>query len=213
MGEYAYDFTGENVHDGPSRNPHDTAHMTGGSSGGSGGGGGRRAGADRARLRHQRLDPRARLVLRPVRSEADLRPPVARPHLPVRGEPRSSGAAGAHHRGPGARLRRHAGPRSRGPRLHRATARAGAADDRAGCRRPAHRRRRRLFQARRLARGAGRRGAGRQGAGRHPRDRDPRGRPRPCRRLRHHHQPRAPPCTSTACARGRGISSPPSAIA
>jgi AtzE family amidohydrolase len=37
MGEYAYDFTGENVHDGPSRNPHDLGHMTGGSSGGSGG--------------------------------------------------------------------------------------------------------------------------------------------------------------------------------
>jgi len=37
MGEYAYDFTGENVHDGPSRNPHDTNRMTGGSSGGSGG--------------------------------------------------------------------------------------------------------------------------------------------------------------------------------
>jgi aspartyl-tRNA(Asn)/glutamyl-tRNA(Gln) amidotransferase subunit A len=36
MGEYAYDFTGENVHDGPSRNPHDLARMTGGSSGGSG---------------------------------------------------------------------------------------------------------------------------------------------------------------------------------
>jgi aspartyl-tRNA(Asn)/glutamyl-tRNA(Gln) amidotransferase subunit A len=36
MGEYAYDFTGENVHDGPSRNPHDPEHMTGGSSGGSG---------------------------------------------------------------------------------------------------------------------------------------------------------------------------------
>jgi aspartyl-tRNA(Asn)/glutamyl-tRNA(Gln) amidotransferase subunit A len=36
MGEYAYDFTGENAHDGPSRNPHDPAHMTGGSSGGSG---------------------------------------------------------------------------------------------------------------------------------------------------------------------------------
>ena len=36
MGEYAYDFTGENVHDGPARNPHDPAHMTGGSSGGSG---------------------------------------------------------------------------------------------------------------------------------------------------------------------------------
>src|SRR5215470_11187428 len=37
MGEYAYDFTGENVHDGPSRNPHDVKRMTGGSSGGSGG--------------------------------------------------------------------------------------------------------------------------------------------------------------------------------
>jgi aspartyl-tRNA(Asn)/glutamyl-tRNA(Gln) amidotransferase subunit A len=37
MGEYAYDFTGENNHDGPSRNPHDTTRMTGGSSGGSGG--------------------------------------------------------------------------------------------------------------------------------------------------------------------------------
>jgi len=37
MGEYAYDFTGENLHDGPSRNPHDTTRMTGGSSGGSGG--------------------------------------------------------------------------------------------------------------------------------------------------------------------------------
>ena len=37
MGEYAYDFTGENIHDGPSRNPHDLSRMTGGSSGGSGG--------------------------------------------------------------------------------------------------------------------------------------------------------------------------------
>src|SRR3981189_3698158 len=36
MGEYAYDFTGENVHDGPSRNPHDVTRMTGVSSGCSG---------------------------------------------------------------------------------------------------------------------------------------------------------------------------------
>ncbi|MBO0757439.1 MAG: AtzE family amidohydrolase [Bradyrhizobiaceae bacterium] len=36
MGEYAYDFTGENIHDGPSHNPHDISRMTGGSSGGSG---------------------------------------------------------------------------------------------------------------------------------------------------------------------------------
>ena len=35
MGEYAYDFTGENAHDGPSRNPHALDHMSGGSSGGS----------------------------------------------------------------------------------------------------------------------------------------------------------------------------------
>lgn len=36
MGEYAYDFTGENAHHGPSRNPHDPDRMSGGSSGGSG---------------------------------------------------------------------------------------------------------------------------------------------------------------------------------
>ena len=35
MGEYAYDFTGENLHDGPSRNPHDLSRMSGGSSSGS----------------------------------------------------------------------------------------------------------------------------------------------------------------------------------
>jgi aspartyl-tRNA(Asn)/glutamyl-tRNA(Gln) amidotransferase subunit A len=36
MGEYAYDFTGENVHDGNAHNPHDPSRMTGGSSSGSG---------------------------------------------------------------------------------------------------------------------------------------------------------------------------------
>ncbi len=36
MGEYAYDFTGENAHDGICRNPHNPAHMSGGSSSGSG---------------------------------------------------------------------------------------------------------------------------------------------------------------------------------
>jgi aspartyl-tRNA(Asn)/glutamyl-tRNA(Gln) amidotransferase subunit A len=35
MGEYAYDFTGENAHDGAVRNPHDPARMAGGSSSGS----------------------------------------------------------------------------------------------------------------------------------------------------------------------------------
>ncbi|MCY4213588.1 MAG: AtzE family amidohydrolase [Gammaproteobacteria bacterium] len=37
MGEYAYDFTGENQHYGPCRNPWDAGRMTGGSSSGSGG--------------------------------------------------------------------------------------------------------------------------------------------------------------------------------
>jgi aspartyl-tRNA(Asn)/glutamyl-tRNA(Gln) amidotransferase subunit A len=37
MGEYAYDFTGRNCHDGNSLNPHDLTRITGGSSGGSGG--------------------------------------------------------------------------------------------------------------------------------------------------------------------------------
>ncbi len=36
MGEYAYDFTGENAHDGACRNPHDRDRMAGGSSSGSG---------------------------------------------------------------------------------------------------------------------------------------------------------------------------------
>lgn len=36
MGEYAYDFTGENAHDGPCRNPHDPSRMSGGSSSGCG---------------------------------------------------------------------------------------------------------------------------------------------------------------------------------
>ncbi|WP_299821127.1 AtzE family amidohydrolase [uncultured Roseibium sp.] len=36
MGEYAYDFTGENAHDGNCLNPHDLTRMTGGSSSGCG---------------------------------------------------------------------------------------------------------------------------------------------------------------------------------
>ncbi len=36
MGEFAYDFTGENAHDGACRNPHDPSRMAGGSSSGSG---------------------------------------------------------------------------------------------------------------------------------------------------------------------------------
>ena len=93
MGEYAYDFTGENVHDGPSRNPHALDHMTGGSSGGSGA-------AVAAGLVPLALGsdtngsirvPSA--LLRRVRPEADLRAAVARRQLSLRREPRPSRAA------------------------------------------------------------------------------------------------------------------------
>ena len=90
MGEYAYDFTGENVHDGPSRNPHDYEPHDRRLVRRLGRRGRRRPGAARARLRHQRLHPRAVLALRHLRPEADLRPPDARAHVSVRRQPRSS---------------------------------------------------------------------------------------------------------------------------
>jgi Asp-tRNA(Asn)/Glu-tRNA(Gln) amidotransferase A subunit family amidase len=66
------------------------ARMSGGSSGRLRHGGGERHGRGLARLRHQRLDPRARLILRALRPEADLRPPFPRRHLSVLREPRPS---------------------------------------------------------------------------------------------------------------------------
>ena len=84
MGEYAYDFTGENIHDGPSHNPHDIERMIGRLVRRLRDRGRRRAGAARARVRHQRLDPGAVLALRHVRPEADLRPlSAARAHFPL----------------------------------------------------------------------------------------------------------------------------------
>ena len=104
MGEYAYDFTGENVHYGPSRNPHDTSRMTGGSSGGSGGAVGGGLVPLALGLRHQRVDPGAVVAVRHLRPEADLRPALARPHVSVRGEPRSRRPVRAHDRRSRARL-------------------------------------------------------------------------------------------------------------
>jgi hypothetical protein len=63
-------------------------------------GGRRRPRADRARLRHQRLDPRAVVVLRHVRAEADLWAAKPGRNAPVCREPRSSGAARPHGRRP-----------------------------------------------------------------------------------------------------------------
>ncbi len=87
MGEYAYDFTGENVHDGPSRNPHDVTPHDRRLLRRLGRRGRRPARSALARLRHQRIDPRARLALRHFRAQADLWPAVACAHLSVRREP------------------------------------------------------------------------------------------------------------------------------
>ena len=137
----------ENAHDGPSRNPHDLAHMTGGSSGGSGSGGGRRPGSDRAGFGHQRLHSRAELVLRIVRPQADLWPAVARRQR-FRSSPASiMWAARALRRRSRALLRRHAGPRRERPGASRHARGAGIANARRRRRWPAHREARRLFRA------------------------------------------------------------------
>ena len=111
----------------------------------------RRAGAARARLRHQRLDPRADFVLRHFRAEADLRPADPRRQLPVRLQPRPSRALRAQHARSGAGLRRDAGPRPARPGLRRPADRAGRRRCSSAARRAAHRQGRRLFPRRRGA--------------------------------------------------------------
>ena len=90
----------------PSRNPHDTDAHDRRFVRRIGWRRRRRTGADRARLRHQWFDPRAVVVLRHLRTEADLWPAVARRQLSVRVEPGSSRAVRAQHGRSGAGLRR-----------------------------------------------------------------------------------------------------------
>jgi aspartyl-tRNA(Asn)/glutamyl-tRNA(Gln) amidotransferase subunit A len=88
MDEHAYGFTCENTHYGATRNPHDTTRVSGGRRGGSG--------TAVAGFGHQRFDPRAGLVLRRVRPEADLWPIVAHRMLSVRRQSRPCRAIGRH---------------------------------------------------------------------------------------------------------------------
>ena len=87
MDEYAYGFTGENVHDGNSLNPHDPRHMTGGSSGGSAAAVASGMAAFALGLRHQWLGARPGLALRPFRFEADLWRAVAARRFSLRRQP------------------------------------------------------------------------------------------------------------------------------
>ena len=152
MGEYAYDFTGENVHDGPSRNPHDTTRMTGGSSGGSGG-------AVAGRLVPLALGSDTNGSIRVPSSLCGifgLKPTYGRlsraGSFPFVTSLDHLGPFARQCRRPRGRLRRHAGPRSRRSRMRPAARGAGTAADRTRERRAAHRNRRRLFPRRRAGR-------------------------------------------------------------
>ncbi len=113
MDEYAYGFTTENTHDGPCHNPHDPGAHRRRLLGRFGRRRGGRPGADHARLRHQRLDPRAVVAVRRVRPEAHLRPAVAPRQLPFVASLDHLGPLGQQRRGAGAGLRRDAGAAAR----------------------------------------------------------------------------------------------------
>ena len=127
MGEYAYDFTGENAHDGACRNPHDPARMSGGSSSGCGA-------ATAAGIAPISLGSDTNGSLRVPASLCgvfSLKPTYGRlppdRDLSLRRQPRPPRPVRAHRPRPRARLRRAAGPRPGRPRLREPPARAGAA--------------------------------------------------------------------------------------
>ncbi len=147
MDEYAYGFTTENTHEGPTRNPHDLTRIAGGSSGGS-------AAAVAAGQVPITLGSDTNGSIRVPSSLCGvfgLKPTFGR--LPRSGS--YPFVASLDHLGPFARsaqdlaagLRRDAGPRRRRRRLRAARRRAGVADACARRGGPAHRRARRALRA------------------------------------------------------------------
>ena len=186
MGEYAYDFTGENAHDGNARNPHDPDRMTGGSSGGSGG-------AVAGRMVPLALGSDTNGSIRVPSSYCGLfglKPTYGRLSR-ARSFPF---VASLDHLGPLARSARDLalaydamqGPDPEDPACAGQAGRADAAGARARHGRAAHRRRGRLFPQGAHAGSAGRARPRRRRARRAARDRDPGGAARPRRRLCDH---------------------------